>query len=185
MDTDPPIDKSTDATEWKMAEAAIDKPIEACAYKPTLSLPGHPQITYESALNTDTNFVSEAAFYRATVKLCTVLSAEQLAIKGLVRHHLGLQGQDDIRISPPKDWLIGGFNVCVPIQVPTRGYRLMLRCALPNKLAEPRYPGTVNEKTACEVAAYVWMQEKCPDIPIPRLYGFGFSDHRRVGAILF
>jgi hypothetical protein len=56
----------------------------------------------------------------------------------------------------------------------------MLRCALPYKLAEHRYPGIVDEKTACEVGAYVWMQEKCPDIPIPRLHGFGFSDYRRV-----
>jgi hypothetical protein len=32
----------------------------------------------------------------------------------------------------------------------------------------------------CEVGAYVWMQEQCPGIRIPHLYGFGLSNGRCV-----
>lgn len=51
---------------------------------------------------------------------------------------------------------------------------------MPHKLAENIYPGTIDEKLSCEVGAYCWMQEKCPDIRIPHLYGFGFSNNRHV-----
>jgi len=49
---------------------------------------------------------------------------------------------------------------------------------MPHKLAEAKHPGTIDEKLSSEVGAYVWMQEFCPDIPIPHLYGFGFSDNK-------
>jgi len=48
--------------------------------------------------------------------------------------------------------------------------------------AEPRYPGTVDEKLSSEVETYVWMQDRCADVRIPHLYGFGFSDHRHVSS---
>ena len=51
---------------------------------------------------------------------------------------------------------------------------------MPYKLAEAQNPGSVNKKMGSEVGAYIWVQEKCPDIRIPYLYGFGFSDHPHV-----
>jgi hypothetical protein len=30
---------------------------------------------------------------------------------------------------------------------------------------------------------YAWMQHQCPDVRIPHLYGFGFSDHRHVSHL--
>lgn len=48
-------------------------------------------------------------------------------------------------------------------------------------LAEDRYPGTVDEKMRCEVAAYVWIQKNCPEVPIPNLLGFGFPGGSNVG----
>ncbi|KAH8884295.1 hypothetical protein GQ53DRAFT_771064 [Thozetella sp. PMI_491] len=95
VDTDPPIDKRTDATGQKMAEGNL---VEAYTNEPTPSLPGHPRMTYQSALDTDTNFVSEAVFSQATSQLCVLLWEQPLAVEGLVRHHLGLPGQDDTRI---------------------------------------------------------------------------------------
>ncbi|KAH8723918.1 hypothetical protein GQ44DRAFT_740665 [Phaeosphaeriaceae sp. PMI808] len=53
-----------------------------------------------------------------------------------------------------------------------------MRCPIPHKLAEARYPGTVDEKLSCEVGTYAWMQENSPNVPIPHLFGFGFSDGR-------
>jgi hypothetical protein len=58
-----------------------------------------------------------------------------------------------------------------------------MRCPMPHKLAEARYPGTVDEKLSCEVGTYAWMQETSPDVPIPHLFGFGFSDGRHVRLI--
>ncbi|PVH73959.1 hypothetical protein DL98DRAFT_519593 [Cadophora sp. DSE1049] len=48
---------------------------------------------------------------------------------------------------------------------------------MPHKLAEAKDPGTVDEKLSYEVETYAWMQHQRPDIRIPYLYGFGFSDH--------
>lgn len=48
---------------------------------------------------------------------------------------------------------------------------------MPFKLGESSYPGTVEEKLRAEVGAYAWLQENCPDIRIPQLYGFRIADH--------
>jgi hypothetical protein len=55
---------------------------------------------------------------------------------------------------------------------------------MPHKLAENRYPGTIDEKLGCEVGTYAWIQRTCPDIRIPFLYGFGFSNQRHVSNLL-
>ncbi|KAK0103267.1 hypothetical protein ONS95_005300 [Cadophora gregata] len=37
-------------------------------------------------------------------------------------------------------------------------------------------PGNADEKLRCEVASYLWIQENCPDVSIPYLFGFGFPN---------
>ncbi|KAK3294538.1 uncharacterized protein B0H64DRAFT_189728 [Chaetomium fimeti] len=85
---------------------------------------------------------------------------------------------DLVSIRPPDTWILGSFNLCIPIRVrrspKETPYTVLMRCPLRHKLAEDRYPGTVEEKMRCEVGAYVWMQENCPEVPIPNLLGFGF-----------
>jgi hypothetical protein len=82
----------TDAAMYKLAEATVAKPIEANVpieassadnptkvaastekTEPTFSLPGLAPMTYESALDTDINCVSEAAFWEATTQLSRTL----------------------------------------------------------------------------------------------------------------
>jgi hypothetical protein len=58
--------------------------------------------------------------------------------------------------------------------------KVLMRCPMPHKLAEARYPGTGDEKLGCEVGTYAWMQDNCPLTRIPHLFGFGFSDDRHV-----
>ena len=53
---------------------------------------------------------------------------------------------------------------------------------MPHKLVEARYPRTVDEELGCEVGAHVWMEEHCPDIHVPHLFGFGFSDGHHVSS---
>lgn len=155
-------------------------------------------ITYESAINKDVNMLNKLKHPAANRKLYRRLWGERRAIEALTRHHLGLPlGSGPtvtLSVAPPDDWLRGGFNVCIPVDLatghsgPSTGAggcsprRLLFRCPLPYKLAEAGYPGTIDEKLGCEVGAYAWMQDYCPDIRIPHLYGFGFSDGRHVGS---
>ena len=149
---------------------------------PLLELDDREPITYSSAANKDGNLINKLAHVPALKQLYRDLLREKDAICSLTKHHLGLGHGDVCVVLPHDQWLRGSFNVCVPVEVTsgTSVRKLMLRCCLPHKLAEERYPGTVDEKLGCEVGAYVWMQRNCSDIRIPHLYGFGFSDHRHV-----
>ncbi|KFH48864.1 hypothetical protein ACRE_002340 [Hapsidospora chrysogenum ATCC 11550] len=95
----------------------------------------------------------------------------------LVAHHLGIDAAR-CRVEPTAQWLRGSFNQCVAVGVDSAvtaatSSRVLVRVPMAHRLA-----GMVDVKMRCEVATYIWMQENCPDIPIPRLYGFGFPDGR-------
>ena len=139
-------------------------------------------ITYESALNKDTNIISQAAYLEAATELYQSLWDQRPTIEALVRHHLRLSNQDTCTVNAKAQWIRGSFNVCIPVEVrSTRCHKkLIFRCPMPHKLAEVKYPGTVDEKLSSEVGTYAWIQHQCPDILIPHLYAFGFSDHRHV-----
>jgi hypothetical protein len=146
----------------------------------TLELDNGDHITYEIARKKDVNIINEATYPRARRQLYQKLWDQRATIQSLVRHHLRLRNEDACIVEDR--WIRGNFNVCIPIEVRSAGFNknLVFRCPMPHKLAEAKYPGTVDEKLSSEVGTYVWMQEHCPDIPIPRLYGFGFSDNRHV-----
>ncbi|KND87838.1 hypothetical protein TOPH_07455 [Tolypocladium ophioglossoides CBS 100239] len=138
-------------------------------------------ITYKSALLNDGNLIHQAEYVALTAAFDRQLWKARSTIKHLTRHHLGLDDRHVCAVAPMRHWIRGSFNVCIPIEVksPSLYRTLMLRCAMPHKLAEAEYPGSVDEKMGCEVGTYAWIQERCPDIRIPYLYGFGFSDHRQ------
>jgi hypothetical protein len=144
-------------------------------------------ITYESAVKKDANIISQAAYLEAATELYDSLWHQRQTIQALVRHHLRLTNRDICTVDAKARWIRGSFNVCIPIEVrSTRCHKkLMFRCPMPHKLAEINYPGTVDEKLSSEVGTYAWIQHKCPDIRIPHLYGFGFSDHRHVNYFTF
>lgn len=139
---------------------------------------------YQDALDTDRNLVHQAQCSRDTELQFQQLEGEGSTMRALVKHHLNLTGACAITRSPRSKWLAGSFNVCIPIEVRSSESKarlgLILRCAMPHKLAEARYPGSVDEKMSCEVATYAWMQEHCSDVRIPHLHGFGFADNRQV-----
>ncbi|KAF2245173.1 hypothetical protein BU26DRAFT_522282 [Trematosphaeria pertusa] len=143
-----------------------------------LELIGRDSITYKSASKAEFNVINEVAYVRAVKELYHNLWQQRASIAALTRHHLRLGAQDTCTVLNPKEWIQGSFNVCVFVEVTSHGLsrRLVFRCPMPHKLAEARYPGTVDEKLSCEVGAYVWVQEKCPDIPVPHLLGFGFLE---------
>ncbi|KAH9211846.1 hypothetical protein DL95DRAFT_510504 [Leptodontidium sp. 2 PMI_412] len=135
---------------------------------------------YFSALEKETNIVSEAAHLEAAAELYDSLWDQRTTIQALVKDHLRLNNQDTCTIYTKDQWIRGSFNVCIPIEIRSARChkKFMFRCPMPHKLAEAKYPGTVDEKLSSEVGTYAWMQHQCPDIRIPHLYGFGFSNHR-------
>ncbi|KAF2761187.1 hypothetical protein EJ05DRAFT_497744 [Pseudovirgaria hyperparasitica] len=136
--------------------------------------------TYTSASKKERNILHQIADVRATRDLYQKLWDCRDTICALTRHHLQISRNDTCVVLPPQLWIQGSFNICVLVEVTSRGIgkKFVLRCPMPHKLAEERYPGTVDEKLSCEVGTYVWMQKKCSDIRIPFLHGFGSLDQR-------
>ncbi|CZT13271.1 hypothetical protein WAI453_005405 [Rhynchosporium graminicola] len=141
-----------------------------------------PPLTCSQALNTDFNFILEAGYVPETEAFYNKLWAERDVMRVVVKHHLGLSDKSICTIADQHDWMRGFFNVCIPVEVQSpdsfHKQKLILRCAMPHKLAEAYNPGSVDEKMGCEVGAYAWIQERCPEIRIPHLYGFAFSNQR-------
>lgn len=142
-----------------------------------LPLLGRPPITYSSAVRKNYNVLRELDYIPAIKHQYTDLWAQRESIEALVRHHLRLRNEDACTVLDPQVWIQGAFNVCVLVEVVSGGLttKLVFRCPKPHRLV-----GLVDEKLSSEVGAYVWMQEKCPDVRIPHLFGFGFSDGRQV-----
>lgn len=62
------------------------------------------------------------------------------------------------------------------------GKRVLIRFPLPYKVGESRYPGNADEKLHCEAAAYIWINQNYPSVPIPKLLGFSFYKTRTVSC---
>lgn len=148
----------------------------------TLELLNRRPITFTSARRKDENILNQLGYIPAKKQLYEKLWDSRETMSALVKHHLRLSRRDSCEVSPCESWIRGSFNVCIPVEVKSGSLcrKFMLRCPMPFKLSGRN--GTVDEKLSCEVATYAWMQGNCPDIRIPFLYGFGFSDHRHVSS---
>lgn len=101
-------------------------------------------------------------------------------IESVVSYHLGLHQAGDCRMGEVKEWIHGSCNVCIPFNVDKWNKRVLIRFPLPYKLGESTCPGNADEKLRCEAATFIWMRENCPEIPIPYLWAFGFTDGQSV-----
>ncbi|OAA71340.1 hypothetical protein ISF_01891 [Cordyceps fumosorosea ARSEF 2679] len=147
-----------------------------------IDLLNNESLTYEDALQETFNVIHCHEELHAKNAFTAELSRQRDSIAALASHHLGLgTATDAVTVYPPEKWLSGGFNVCVPIDVQLRGgaekKKLLMKCPMAFRIAEHKYPGSLDEKLRTEVGAYVWIQESCPSIRIPHLYGFGSSAH--------
>ncbi|KYK57534.1 hypothetical protein DCS_04545 [Drechmeria coniospora] len=147
---------------------------------PKLNLVGRHPITIDSALEEEKNVINWASYGPATDKLYDHLWTQRRAIEALIQHHLALGKRDTCTVLPPQHWIRGSFNICILVEIYSAlpSNKVLFRCPIPHKLAEARYPGTIDEKLGCEVGAYIWVQEHCPEIRSPDLFGFGFLDGR-------
>lgn len=80
-------------------------------------------------------------------------------MEGLVKHHMALCRRDKCTVLPPPYWIRRSFNVCVMVSQgevrSSRSYTEVVflnfrspfqSCPMPQKLAEARYPGSIDEK---------------------------------------
>jgi len=149
----------------------------------TIELDNGDDITYELARKRDVNIINEATYPGARKQLYQKLWDQRATIQALVRYHLRLRDEDACIVE--EQWIRGSFNVCMPVRVRSAGFNktLIFRCPMPHKLAEAKYPGTIDETLSSQLGTYIWMQDECTDIRIPHLYGFGFSDNRHVSYL--
>ena len=131
--------------------------------------------TYTAAAGNETNLLASLQDDKKAADLRAELWAQRYTIQSIIRNHLRLNEHDTCKVLPQNCWIQGGFNICVMVETISRSTTryIVFRCPLKHGLAERQL---IEEKVNCEVATYIWMQENCPEIKIPMLYAFGFTN---------
>ncbi|KAI9753693.1 MAG: KRRI-Interacting protein 1 [Chaenotheca gracillima] len=119
----------------------------------------------------------------APERFITYLTEHQYQIQTVVAGHLGLSKSEKCLIPRNTEWLHGRFNIGLPVAVTGWQRRVLIRFPLPHKIGEGFRPGNVDEKLRCEAATHAWVDENCPDVPIPHMWGFGLSKGRTFSAV--
>ncbi|KAG6009674.1 hypothetical protein E4U21_001738 [Claviceps maximensis] len=144
-------------------------------------------ITLSRAMATDADILHKLTYPQQKKDFFQRINSHRSLLADVVGHHLGTD-PTEIVISPEPCWLHGSFNLIVQIHVTTdpivRQKRnvpewVILRFPLPFRVGEGPSPGNSDEKINYEAATYAWLQENCPTVPIPKLYGFGLSTNQR------
>lgn len=160
-----------------------------CALLPhdgeTLSLPLlRGSITLDEALEEEDDVRLGLSYPDSRVEFFVFLYSHRNDIAALVSDHLGPGQSIQCRLGEVKEWIHGSFNVCIPVYVDNwtkcSAKRVLIRFPLPYKVGESTYPGNSDEKLRCEAATFVWIRQRCRDIPLPRLWGFGFAGGQSV-----
>ncbi|KAI9848894.1 MAG: hypothetical protein M1837_006410 [Sclerophora amabilis] len=138
------------------------------------------EITYSEARTEDVDILKQLTYVDAREKFFNYLAAQEHQIKSIVARHLRLTKAETCSIPSMTEWLHGSFNVGLPVAIEgwreCPGRRVLIRFPLPYKIGESFRPGNVDEKLRCEAATYAWVNQHCPDVPIPHLWGFGLSN---------
>lgn len=146
-------------------------------------------ITLSSARARSSNVLHALAYPKQKEDFYKRMESHRPLIADVVAHHLGTESTE-ITVSSQDWWRHGSFNLCIPIRVDVdRSAKqrvpefVLIRFPLPYRVGEATKPGNSDEKVNCEAATYAWLQENCPSVPIPKLYGFGLSTNQRVSAL--
>ena len=145
------------------------------------------EITYSFAKEEEVNILHRLEYPDRQHEFFSKILDNRDWIKAVVAHHFRLRSTDLCHIPEVADWLRGSFNVCIPVTIDDwkckaqSGNRVLVRLPLPYRVGDDFHPGNGDEKIRCEAGTYAWLQENCPDVPIPRLYGFATSTGETVG----
>lgn len=141
-------------------------------------------ITLDEALEQEEDVILDLSYPECRMEFFVFLYSHRNDIAAIVSDHLGLGRSIQCRVGEVKEWIHGSFNVCIPVYVEDWNKcsekRVLIRFPLPYKLGESTFPGNADEKLRCEAATFIWIQKHCPDIPLPRLWGFGFAGGQTV-----
>lgn len=134
------------------------------------------EITYSAAKTDEFNILHRLELPAQQSRFFAELDGKREWMKTVVCHHLGLGSPDRCLVAEMDLWLHGSFNVCVPMAIDhLNGQCVLMRFPLPYRAGEDFRPGNCDEKIQCEAGAYAWLEQHCPDVPIPKLYGFALS----------
>ncbi|KAF2453057.1 hypothetical protein BDY21DRAFT_388290 [Lineolata rhizophorae] len=147
----------------------------SCLSKMSRSLPLlKGSITLEDALTEDSDVLHELSYPEKRLDFYVYLSEHRQHLEELVSFHLGVPKETCKAARDFREWVHGSFNACVPVYVDETA-----KC----RVKKSQFPGNAEEKLRCEVATYIWIENNCPDISIPRLRGFGFPSGRCFTAL--
>lgn len=142
-------------------------------------MPGPPdlpllrgQVDLEKALADDDNVLAQLRYPEQKKQFWSSLAARKADIEEMVRYQLGVEW---CHLCVMEIWRSGSFNVVIPVLLRHRR-TVYLRFPLPYRIGEAEAPGNVEEKLRTEIATYLWLEEHCPDVPIPTLHAFGLPD---------
>jgi hypothetical protein len=144
------------------------------------------ELTFSLAKEREVNILHQLGYFDRQQRFFSYLDIRRDWMKDVVAHHLSLDSTEVCHIAKIEDWFRGSFNVCVPITIVNwqrrqqPGKRVILRFPLPYRVGDDFRPGNGDEKIQCEAGTYAWLQQNCPEIPIPRLYGFALSSGETV-----
>ncbi|TAQ89490.1 hypothetical protein B7494_g2165 [Chlorociboria aeruginascens] len=130
-------------------------------------------ITYSVAKTEETNILHELGYWPRQNAFFDHIHKHRSLLTEVVAHHLGIHA-NMCQVADMSDWLHGSYNLCVPISVKNSS-RVLVRFPLPYRVGDSFRPGNSDEKVRCEAGTYAWLQQKCPDVTTPRLYGFALS----------
>ncbi|KAI1923673.1 hypothetical protein LOZ12_000132 [Ophidiomyces ophidiicola] len=109
------------------------------------------RITLSEALDREDDMRLELRYVEQTRQFFQIIYDHCQEIQEIVASHCGLSPE---RVHVPE------------ISTPEGVY-------LPYKVGEAFSPNNVDEKARSEAATHIWINDNCPDIPIPTLRGFG------------
>lgn len=142
------------------------------------------EISLAAALEEEQDMLLRLTYCDKRIDFLIYLLSHSTEIEAVVSYHLGLSRSGSCKLAPLDDWIHGSFNICLPVYVKNGvncpGNRVMIRFPLLYKVGEEEFPGNASEKLRCEAATYIWIQQNCPDVPIPQLWGFAFQDNQCV-----
>ena len=124
------------------------------------------EVTYDDAVSNEQNMLQKLTYWQNKHDFLTYLLERRHDIEAIVAEHLGIPRQDSCVVMPPKDWIHGSFNACLPVHLDD-GRSLIVRFPLPYKVGEFNNPGNSDEKLRCEAATYAWINQNCLDVPLP------------------
>lgn len=141
-------------------------------------------ITLSAAKSKSSNVLHALRYLQQKQDFYQRIESHRHLLPSVIAHHLNTE-PTNVTISGQEYWRHGSFNLVVPVHVNNSANHTLpqfvsIRFPLPYRVGEATYPGNSDEKISSEAASYAWIQENCPSVPIPFLYGFGLSTNQRV-----